>query len=509
MQDTSSNNKRIAKNTIFLYSRAFFLMIITLYTMRVILSQLGVENYGIYNVVGGVVAMFAVISSALSSSISRFITFELGTGDIKKLKVIFSTSVNIQVALSLIVLLIGELVGVWFLNCRMSIPPDRLYAANWVLQCSLLTFCINLISVPYNSCIIAHEKMSVFAYISIIEAILKLLICYLLVFSPLDKLISYSLLMFSVALTIRFIYGFYCSRNFEESRYKWVYDKAVIREMTGFAGWNFVTNVAWIFNTQGVNMLVNIFFGVTLNAARGIATQVESAVTQFVYNFTTAVNPQITKYYAEGNNEQMFRLVTRSAKLSYLLMLIFALPLILEMDFVLNLWLTEVPDHAVMFSQLAILSALTGSLCRTYYMACMATGKIKKYVICVTSVGVLVFPLTWLAYSLGLSAEYSYYLFILIYIGVDYTCLVMSKQMLGFPIRAFYKDVLYPVSLTTIVSSIIPLFVTYNMESNWMRFFLQCILSITSVIIASYLFGFTRVERKKITMSIRNKISRK
>lgn len=453
--------------------------------------------------------MFAVISSSLSSSISRFITFELGTGDIKKLKVIFSTSVNIQVALSMIVLLSGELVGVWFLNCRMSIPPDRLYAANWVLQCSLLTFCINLISVPYNSCIIAHEKMSVFAYISIIEAILKLLICYLLVFSPLDKLISYSLLMLSVALTIRFIYGFYCSRNFEESRYKWVYDKEVIREMTGFAGWNFVTNIAWIFNTQGVNLLVNFFFGVTLNAARGIATQVESAVTQFVYNFTTAVNPQITKYYAEGNNEQMFRLVARSAKLSYLLMLIFALPLILEMDFVLNLWLTEVPDHAVMFTQLAILSALTGSLCRTYYMACMATGKIKKYVICVTSVGVLVFPLTWLAYSLGLSAEYSYYLFILIYIGVDYTCLVMSKQMLGFPIRAFFKDVLYPISLTTIVSSIIPLFVTYNMESNWMRFFLQCILSITSVIIASYLFGFTRAERKKVTMSIRNKISRK
>lgn len=286
-------------------------MLITLYTSRVILEHLGVDDYGIYNVVGGVVAMFSVISSALSSSISRFITFELGKGDIKRLTTIFSTSVNIQLGLSAIILLIGETVGIWFINNKMNIPADRLVAANWVLQCSLLTFCINLISVPYNSSIIAHEKMSAFAYISIFEATLKLLICYILIISPIDKLILYSLLMLAVALLIRLVYGFYCARNFEECRYHIVDDKKILREMTGFASWSFFPNVAWIFNTQGVNILINLFFGVALNAARGIASQVESAVMMFVRYFTTALNPQITKYYASGEKEQMFLLIMR------------------------------------------------------------------------------------------------------------------------------------------------------------------------------------------------------
>lgn len=259
MTDTSQNNKRIAKNTLLLYIRTIFVMLVTLYTSRVILNTLGVSDFGIYNVVGGVVAMFSVISGSLSTSISRFITYELGHGDINKLKRIFSTSVNIQIGISLVVLILAEIFGVWFLNTKMNIPTDRLTAANWVLQCSLISFIINLISVPYNACIIAHERMSAFAYISILETVLKLAIVYMLLISPYDKLVTYAILLVFVSLIIRLIYGWYCNRNFSESHYKFVYDKQLIKEMTGFAGWSFFGNGAYMLNVQGIDMLINVF----------------------------------------------------------------------------------------------------------------------------------------------------------------------------------------------------------------------------------------------------------
>ena len=285
MSESSSNNKRIAKNTLLLYFRTFLLMAITLYTSRVVLATLGVDDYGIYNVVGGFVAMFSVISGALSSAISRFITFELGHGDKDKLSRIFSTSVNIQILLGILILILGETVGIWFLNNRMNIPIERMTAANWVLQCSLISFTINLISVPYNAAIIAHEKMKAFAYVSILEAVLKLAIVYLLLVSDTDKLILYAILHVFVALSIRLVYGIYCNRNFSECRYHLVYDKSLLKEMSGFAGWNFLTNGAYILNTQGVNLLINIFFGVAINAARGIVAQIDSAIMQFVNSF--------------------------------------------------------------------------------------------------------------------------------------------------------------------------------------------------------------------------------
>ena len=309
MSETSANNKRIAKNTLLLYVRTLFVMLVTLYTSRVVLNTLGVSDYGIYNVVGGVVAMFSVISVSLSSSISRFITYELGHGDFDKLKRIFSTSINIQVGISLVILVLAEVFGVWFLNTKMNIPAERMTAANWVLQCSLLSFIIGLISVPYNACIIAHERMSAFAYISILEVVLKLAVVYMLLVSPYDKLATYAVLLVVVALIVRLTYGQYCKRHFEESRYRFVHDKSLIKEMTGFAGWSFFGNGAYMLNTQGVDMLINIFFGVTFNAARGVATQVQNAVMQFVNNFTVAVNPQITKSYASGEREYMYKLV--------------------------------------------------------------------------------------------------------------------------------------------------------------------------------------------------------
>lgn len=508
MAEPISDNRRIAKNTILLYFRTIFIMVITLYTSRVILNQLGVENYGIYNVVGGVVAMFAVISAALSSAISRFITFELGRGDKSRLRAIFSTSINIQIGLSFIILLLGEIVGVWFLNYKMTIPPERLVAANWVLQCSLITFCINLISVPYNALIIAHERMSAFAYISILEAALKLAICYMLIISPWDKLIAYAVLMVIVSIIIRFTYSIFCNRNFEESHYQWGYNHSLVKEMAGFAGWNFFTNTAYIFNTQGISLLVNVFFGVTLNAARGIAAQVESAVMQFVNNFTTAINPQITKCYAAGEKEPMFALVCRGAKFSFLLLLLFALPIMIETDYILTLWLKIVPDMTVMFVRLTIISAMVNILGSSSYTACMATGHIKRYAIWVTLVGLTAFPLTWIAYTCGLPVEWAYIIYILVYIGVDITRLIIMRGLLQFPTMLFIKKVLVPITLTTCASLIIPLLIALQMQPSLSRLLTTCAVSVISVGLATCFIGLTKHEREMTVGKILTKLKR-
>lgn len=292
MSNTNQNSKRIAKNTLLLYVRMLFMMAVSLYTSRVVLQTLGVENFGIYNVVGGVVAMFSVISGSLSAAISRFITYELGKGDKDQLIRIFSSSVTIQLGLGLIILLLAEVIGVWFLNTKMTIPTDRMYAANWVFQLSILTFIINLISVPYNAAIIAHEKMSAFAYISILEVVAKLIIVYMLLWSPFDKLIFYAILMASVALIIRFVYGYYCKRHFEECTFHFIFDKELLKKMFSFAGWNFIGAASAVLRDQGGNIVINLFCGPAVNAARGIAYQVNNAITGFVSNFMMALNPQ-------------------------------------------------------------------------------------------------------------------------------------------------------------------------------------------------------------------------
>ena len=275
-------------------------MVISLFTSRIILDSLGVDNFGIYNVVGGFVAMFAIMSGALTNSISRFLTFELGKGDTEKLKRVFSTSLNVMFALSCVVLLIGETIGLWFLNTLVNIPAERMGAANLVYQLSLATFIMGLVSVPYNASIVSHEKMTAFAYIGIFEIVMKLIIVYTLYISPFDKLKTYAILLFLLSLSIRLIYGIYCNRHFKETHYRFVFDKPLLRQMTGFAGWNFLAQGAYQLNGSGVNLLINIFFGVTLNAARGIAYQVNNAICQFTSNFMTALMPQITKSYAAG-----------------------------------------------------------------------------------------------------------------------------------------------------------------------------------------------------------------
>lgn len=501
------SNKRIAKNTLFLYFRTLVIMLVSLYTSRVILNVLGVQDYGIYNVVGGVVAMFGVISGALSSAISRFITFELGKGNAynDRLNKIFSSSVNIQFGISLCVFLIGEVVGLWFINSKMNIPAERLEAANWVLQCSLLAFCVNLISVPYNACIIAHERMKAFAYVSILEAMLKLGVCFLIMISPIDKLISYSTLLVGVAICIRSTYTIYCHRHFEESHYHFIYDKGILKEMTGFAGWNFFTNSSYIFNTQGVNILINLFFGVTVNAARGIASQVDQAIMQLVNNFTTALNPQITKNYAAGNIDEMFLLVCRGAKFAFFLLFVFALPVLIETEFILTIWLKIVPPHAVNFVRLAIIASMVHIIGKTGFTAVMATGQIRRYVIWITSVGCLVFPLTWLAFECGAPSEATYVIYVVVYILVEITRLWIMREQLSFPISMFVKEVIFKIVIVTILSTVIPIAFIQYVDESLSRTLCSIIICFICSIASIFLYGLSVGERKQINNIVKKK----
>ena len=508
MSDNSVNNKRIAKNTLLLYFRTLFTMLVTLYTSRVVLNTLGVTDYGIYNVVGSIVAIFSGISGSLSSSISRFITFELGHDDIEKLKQIFSSSIIILTGISFIILVLAEIVGVWFLNAEMNIPKDRLDAANWVLQCSILSFIIGFISVPYNSCIIAHERMSAFAYISILEALLKLTVAYMLVISPYDKLATYSILLLIVALVIRLANIIYCRNHFEESHYKLVYDKKLIKEMTGFAGWSLFGNGAYALNVQGVDMLINIFFGVTLNAARGVATQVQNAVMQFVNSFTVAINPQITKSYAAGDLEYMHKLVCRGARFSYLLLLFFVIPLICEADYILKLWLKTVPEYAPTFLRLALFGSLMTILGNSMLTAISATGNIKVYQLCVTIVGCLVFPLTWIAFKLGYHPAAAYVIYIIIYFLLVFVRLFILKIQLEFQYKIFITDVIVRISMVSIFSFILPALVTYSIEQSFTRFCITSLVSFVSTVCVTYALGLEKIERERITCKITSLASR-
>ena len=504
--DSQANNKRIAKNTLLLYFRMLFLMLISFYTSRVILNSLGIEDYGIYNVVGGVVAMFSIFSSSLSSSVSRFLTFELGKNDIKRLKLVFSTSIIIQATMALFIVVLAEFVGIWFLNYKMNLPIERLDAANWVMHCSILTFAVNLVSIPYNAAIIAHEKMSAFAYVSILEAILKLSVAFLISVATIDKLKLYAVALLLLSLMIRLVYGLYCKRHFVESSFVFSFDKPMIKEMTGFVGWTMLGNGAYMFNTQGVNILMNIFFGVVLNAARGIATQIENVVNQFVNNFTTALNPQITKSYAEGNIDYMHSLVYRGAKYSYFLMLIFAVPICVETEQLLTLWLKIVPDYAVEFVRLTFITSMCTIIGNTLVTSQLATGKIKKYQITVTIWGLWVFPLTWFAFKLGCSPLSAYYIYAVIYFVLIFIRIYLVKDLIKMPWKVYVKAVILKCIIVSVVSFVLPYFIYRYQTPSHIRLIEIIIVAVLSVIGSVYYLGLEPNEQQFVLRQIKKRL---
>lgn len=483
-------------------------MFISLYTSRVVLDKLGVDDYGIYNVVGGFVAMFSIISASLSNSISRYITFELGNGATKRLSEVFSTSINIQLILSFIIVVLVECVGIWFLFTQMNFPEGRLIAAFWVLQCSLVTFVISLISLPYNAAIIAHERMDVFAYISLLEVALKLLSVYAIIVSPVDKLITYAIALSITAIIIRIIYGVYCKRRFVECCYHLTLNKSLIKEMFGFAGWNFLGTSAYLFNTNGVNIISNIYFGVAVNAARGIAGQAEGGVHQFINNFTTALTPQIIKTYAEKDYETCYAIVRKGCKFSYFLMLFFFIPLVLEADFILGIWLKEVPAYSVIFFQLALLGTLVDLPGSPLSTLALATGDIKRFYIYIGSLGCLVFPISFLLFELGFSPAISYWTYVVVYTYLVYVRLALLKRQISFPTKPYFTEVILPIMTTTSVSFLLPLAVHLTMTEGWTRFIVTGIVSILSVSISVYFLGMKRGEQEKTLDFIKNKIKR-
>ena len=495
MDKTSANNKRIAKNTLLLYIRMIVIMLVTLYTSRVVLDALGESDYGIYSVVGGVVAMFSVLSGSLSSAISRFITYALGTGDRTRLGRIFSTSVNVQLLMALAIFVLCEIAGVWFLNEKMNIPEGRMDAANFVLQCSIATFMVNLVSVPYSAMIIAHERMGVFAYIGILEALLKLSVAWLIYSSAYDKLFVYAALILGVSVLLRVVYGLYCSRHFEAARYRFVLDKPLLKEMAGFAGWNMFGNMAYMLGTQGVNMLMNVFFGVTANAARAIAVQVDTAVTRFVDNFMLALNPQITKSYASGDRASLFKLVFRGTKYSFFIMYLFIVPLVLEADTVLGIWLKEVPADAVVFTRLVLFSTLMTLLGNAMLTAILATGRIRGYQMAATSFACLVFPLTWLAYRWGCPAYATYVIYILVYFSLNFVRILFLKRLTDFPVRRFLRAVFGRVGLCAVSAFVVPSLCVLGLRPSFSRLLLVCVVSLAWSLLCIYCLGLEKRER--------------
>lgn len=502
------DNQRIAKNTFLLYLRTLFVLAISLYTSRVVLKVLGVEDYGVYQVVGGMVAMFGILSNSLSAAISRFITFELGSGNVERLKRIFSTSIMVQFVLAIIVFMVAEIVAFWFIEAKMQIPVGREFAAKCVLHCSILTFCISLISIPYNACIIAHEHMKAFAYVGVFDAILKLMACFGVMFTLKDKLILYAIFLTFISLSIRFIYGYYCHKHFAETRGKLLFDKHIFNEMLRFSGWSFLTNANGILNTQGINMLINVFFGVTVNAARGIATQVEGAVLHFVNNFTMAVNPQITKSYAAGDMQGLYTLVCRGSKFSYFAMFIMVLPLVCETPYVLSTWLTIVPPHTVIFVQLSLVLGIFDCIGFSSYTACMATGKIRIYSIILAIIGVLEFPLTWIFFIYGAPVVSTYYLYIFVKVLVLIARVVLLRDMVGLPPQMYIKKVLIPILFTTLTAIIPSLLIISFLPSSFARLSISVVVAIISVGLSALYIGMTRRERVVILEKVDSVINR-
>jgi O-antigen/teichoic acid export membrane protein len=508
MEQNAHNTRKIAKNTLVLYVRMLVLMLVGLYTSRVVLSALGENDFGIYDVVGGVVAMFTIISGSLNSAISRFITFEMGKSDPMRLNKVYSTAVTIQLILAVVVVLIAEPVGLWFVRNKMTIDPSRIQAAIWVLHFSLASFVINLMSVPQMASITAHEKMSAYAYIGTMEGLLRLAVAVLISRSSSDRLVLYSALMMVTVLMVRAAYGIYCRRNFPECRYRWVNDALLVKEMFTFAGWNFIGASSGVLRDQGGKILVNLFYGTAVNAARGVAMQLNGAVQGFVTNFMTAVNPQITKSYASGDQGYMYYLISKSSRMSYYLLFVLALPVLFNTGYILDIWLEEVPAHSALFVQLFLIFTLSESLSNPLITAQLATGNIRNYQLVVGGLQLLNIPVSYAFLKAGAAPEVT----VMVAIAISQICffarLFMLKGMIELPVGDFLKKVYMNVLGTTALSLVIPFAVQRFLPETIWGFIASVTLCVVSAGLSVLAFGLSRGERHEISRWINNTVGK-
>lgn len=495
MSDNTENNKRIAKNTILLYIRMIFTMAVSLYTSRVVLNTLGIENFGIYNVVGGIVTLFAFLNGAMASGTQRFLSYELGKKNYIQLGKIFSLTLSIHVLIAFVIFILAETAGLWLLYNKMIIPENRMDAAIWVYQFSILSFMISVIQVPYNASIIAHEKMSVYAYISIVDVILKLLVVFLLTWISVDKLKLYAGLIFGVSFFTAMIYQIYCRKQFLECKYYFVWDKSLFKTLFSYAGWNMFGNVASVAFGQGVNIVLNIFYGPVVNASRGIAFQVNGAITSFVYNFQVAVNPQIIKSYAADDRGYMMSLIFKSSKYSFFLLILLSLPFLMEMEFILRIWLKIVPEYSVSFCRLIIVNALIDTLSGPLMVAAQATGRIKIYQMTVGILLLLNLPLSYLFLKLGYVPDVTICISIVISLLALASRLIILHELIGLSISDFFKNVI--IRILSVCICVLPplLWLVSRINGSISSFILISLCSVSLTFLFIYIIGMDFSEK--------------
>lgn len=501
MSKISENNKRIAKNTMFLYIRQLITLFISLYTVRVLLIALGTDDYGIYNVVGGVVTMFGFLSSTMATSTQRFMSYELGKQNEFHLNKIFSISINIYVIISLIVLILLESIGLWFLNNHMVIPEDRLIAANFVFQSAVLSFLVTILCTPYNAAIISNEDMNIFALVGLADAVLKLLIVLLLQYSSFsDNLIVYSILTFLVVLVSNGYYVFYCRRKYNFCRYKKYVDNVVFKSMLSFAGWNIIGSFSNVLRSQGINVLINIFFGPAVNAARAIAYQINNAIISFSNNFYTAVRPQITKGYASNNKDQMEYLIDISSRASFYLMLLFMIPISLNAEKILSLWLHDVPAFANIFLQLALLNALFEVYSMPLVTGIQATGKIKAYQLVVSVLYLFNLPLSYIFLHFGYPPQTTVIINIVLVILSIIPRMYLARRSYHMNVQRYLSSVLLrTIMIGLLCYSLCYLSCSlYSINNGFIGLVTSCIIMCIITIVIILIFGITRNERIKI-----------
>lgn len=504
MSESISNNKRIAKNTIFLYIRMLLIMVVTLYTSRVILSTLGIEDFGIFNAVGGIVAMLGFLNSSMANAVQRFLSFEMGKQNTGKVSSIFNVSFQAHVAIAICVFIIMEIGGVWFLNHKMNIPSERMLAAQWVFQSSVVVSIIAILQVPYNALIMAKEQMNVYAYVSVVEVLLKLGIVYLLLLTDSDKLVFYSILNVVISMIVTALYVVYCKRKFEESRLRYVKDMKSLRNLTGFASWNMLGEIAWILTGQGVNILLNIFFGPVVNAARGVAYQVEGAVMRFVQSFQVALNPQIIKTYAANQHGQTMSLVYMGTRFSFYLVLILSMPLYFEIDYVLSIWLKEVPPMTADFCRLIFVCGLVQTCSNLFATVAKAYGKIRNYQLIISFILMCNFPLSYLMLHWGFSPLSTVVVAILIQVFCLLARLLLMKRMIIYSIREFLCNVLVPLLVVTLLSGIVPCVISRIMTHGLSRFLCNVAATELVMVLIVYTLGLRQNERQLVRKTIGN-----
>jgi O-antigen/teichoic acid export membrane protein len=501
-----SNTARIAKNTLALYFRQILIMLVSLYTVRVVLNTLGAEDYGIYNVVGGVVAMLGFLSGTMASASQRFFAYELGQNNIKHLQELFSLTLFVYIGIALFILVLGECVGVWFINSKLTIPESRMDAANWVFQCSLLSFMVTIVSIPYQAVIIAREAMSIYAFVSLGESLIKLLIVYLLPIIMFDKLKIYAVLMCCIAFFTTTFYYLYCRKKFKESVYHFYWNSKELKEIISFAWWNMIGAIAGILRNQGVNVLLNIFFNPAVNAARAVAYQINSALSTFSNNFYIAVKPQIVKYYSNDELNKMNNLVIKSSKLSFYLIMLLSIPFLLETEYVLRLWLKVIPDYTIIFTRLIIINTLIDIFNAPLGSVMQATGKIKAYQLIVGISLLMNFPIAYIFLLLGYSPEIT----MIISIAISILCitprLYFVRKHAKISLRIYFFNVFCIAAGIFLLSSIVPTVIFLMIGSSIYRLLL---IVLSDLIISSgiiYTIGLTKDERMVIRVLVKRVI---